>query len=165
MSVLLQFIGDWGHALAAVLFAALGIFLLRRRQEAAELRTLSAALLLTSAWALYVSFGGVSKPLSGLGESIRNAAWLLAMFVMLRRASAGRQGTIGAVVAVYAAVAVLILIQTVADLGWRQLTLSRDVQAALITSTLILRMMTAIGCLLLVHQLRQLLDELLLLVL
>ena len=77
MSVLLQFIGDWGHALAAVLFAALGIFLLRRRQEAAELRTLSAALLLTSAWALYVSFGGVSKPLSGLGESIRNAAWLL----------------------------------------------------------------------------------------
>ena len=153
MSVLLQFIGDWGHALAAVLFAALGIFLLRRRQEAAELRTLSAALLLTSAWALYVSFGGVSKPLSGLGESIRNAAWLLAMFVMLRRASAGRQGTIGAVVAVYAAVAVLILIQTVTDLGWRQLTLSRDVQAALITSTLILRMMTAIGCLLLVHQL------------
>ncbi|MDV5822657.1 XrtA/PEP-CTERM system histidine kinase PrsK [Sphingobium naphthae] len=153
MSVLLQFIGDWGHALAAVLFAALGIFLLRRRQEAAELRTLSAALLLTSAWALYVSFGGVSKPLSGLGESIRNAAWLLAMFVMLRRASAGRQGTIGAVVAVYAAVAALILIQTVTDLGWRQLTLSRDVQDALITSTLILRMMTAIGCLLLVHQL------------
>ena len=37
MSVLLQFIGDWGHALAAVLFAALGIFLLRRRQEAADL--------------------------------------------------------------------------------------------------------------------------------
>ena len=46
MSVLLQIIGDWGHALAAMLFAALGIFLLRRRDSAAEIRSLAAALLL-----------------------------------------------------------------------------------------------------------------------
>ena len=89
MSVLLQIIGDWGHALAAMLFAALGIFLLRRRDSAAEIRSLAAALLLTSGWALYISFGSVAKPLSGLGENIRNAGWLLVMFVLLRRAWAG----------------------------------------------------------------------------
>ncbi|HUD94197.1 XrtA/PEP-CTERM system histidine kinase PrsK [Sphingobium sp.] len=153
MGVLLQFIGDWGHALAAVLFAALGIFLLRRREEAIELRMLAGALLLTSCWALYVSFGGVSKPLSGVGESIRNAAWLLALFVMLRRGPVGRTGSIGAVAAVYAAVAGLILLQTFTDLTWRQLPVDSDMHHALVTCSLILRMMTAIGCLLLVHQL------------
>ncbi|MEE2741972.1 MAG: XrtA/PEP-CTERM system histidine kinase PrsK [Pseudomonadota bacterium] len=153
MSVLLQIIGDWGHALAAMLFAALGIFLLRRRDSAAEIRSLAAALLLTSGWALYISFGSVAKPLSGLGENIRNAGWLLVMFVLLRRAWAGRQGPKGGVVAVYVAVAGLILLQTFTDLSWRQFALSGDVQDALIATTLVLRMMTAIGSLLLLHQL------------
>ena len=116
MGTLLQFVGDWGHALAAVLFAALGIFILRRREEAVEPRMLAVALLLTSCWALYISFGGVSKPLSGIGESIRNAAWLLAMFVMLRRGPVGRAGPILAISALYAAVAGLLLLQTSTDL-------------------------------------------------
>ncbi len=153
MGALLQFVGDWGHALAAVLFAALGIFLLRRRDEAPEPRLLSAALLMTSCWALYVSFGGVSKPLSGIGESIRNAAWLLAMFVMLRRGPVGRAGPTVAISAVYAAVAGLILLQTFTDLAWRQLSPASDLHRALVTCSLILRMMTAIGSLLLVHHL------------
>ncbi|BBF69594.1 XrtA/PEP-CTERM system histidine kinase PrsK [Sphingomonas bisphenolicum] len=153
MGALLQFVGDWGHALAAVLFAALGIFLLRRRDEAPEPRLLAAALLLTSCWALYVSFGGVSKPLSGIGESIRNAAWLLAMFVMLRRGPVGRTGPTVAISALYAAVAGLILLQTFTDLTWRQLSPASDLHRALVTCSLILRMMTAIGSLLLVHHL------------
>ncbi|MFC3442003.1 XrtA/PEP-CTERM system histidine kinase PrsK [Sphingobium rhizovicinum] len=153
MGALLQFVGDWGHALAAVLFAALGIFLLRRRDEAPEPRLLAAALLLTSCWALYVSFGGVSKPLSGIGESIRNAAWLLVLFVMLRRGPVGRSGATLAVGAVYVAVAGLILLQTFTDLVWRQLSPVSDLHRALLTCSLILRMMTAIGSLLLVHHL------------
>jgi putative PEP-CTERM system histidine kinase len=153
MGAVLQFVGDWGHALAAVLFAALGIFLLRRRDDAPEPRLIAAALLMTSCWALYVSFGGVSKPLSGIVESIRNAAWLLALFVMLRRGPAGRAGALRAVAAVYAAVAGLILLQTFTDLTWRQLPVASDLHHALVTCSLILRMMTAIGSLLLVHHL------------
>ena len=153
MGVLLQFVGDWGHALAAVLFAALGIFLFRRRNEAAEMRMLAVALLLTSCWALYVSFGGVAKPLSGLGENMRNAAWLLTMFVMLRRGPVGRSGAIRAVVTVYAAVAGLILLQTFTDLAWHQLSPDSEFHQALVTVSLILRMMTAIGSLLLLHHL------------
>ncbi|WP_188064887.1 XrtA/PEP-CTERM system histidine kinase PrsK [Sphingobium sp. KCTC 72723] len=153
MGALLQFVGDWGHALAAVLFAALGIFILRRRDETAEPRLLAAALLLTSCWALYVSFGGVSKPLSGIGESIRNAAWLLTLFVMLWRGPVGRAGPTVAVSALYAAVAGLILLQTFTDIVWRQLLPDSDLHRTLVTVSLILRMMTAIGSLLLVHHL------------
>lgn len=153
MSALLQFTGDWGHALAAILFAALGIFLLRRRDDAPESRMIAGALLLTSCWALYISFGGVAKPLSGIVENGRNAAWLLALFVMLRRGPAGRARTIGSVAAVYAAVAGLLLLQSFTDLSWRQLPVHSDLHVALITSSLILRMMTAIGGLLLVHHL------------
>ena len=153
MGALLQFVGDWGHALAAVLFAALGIFLLRRRDETPEPRLIAAALLMTSCWALYISFGGVSKSLSGIMENVRNAAWLLALFVMLRRGPAGRSGAIGAVAAVYAAVAGLLLLQTFVDLIWRQLPPHSDLHVALVTCSVILHTMSAIGGLLLVHHL------------
>lgn len=153
MSVLLQFVGDWGHALAAILFAALGIFILRRRDEAPDQRLLAAALLLTSCWSLYVSFGGVERPLTGIGENIRNAAWLLLLFVMLRRGPAARAGSLVAIGAVYAAVAGLVMLQTFTDLIWRQLPIMSELHRALVHVSLILHMMTAIGSLMLVHHL------------
>jgi putative PEP-CTERM system histidine kinase len=153
VSVLLQFVGDWGHALAAILFAALGIFILRRRDEAPEQRLLAAALLLTSCWSLYVSFGGVERPLTGIGENIRNAAWLLLLFVMLRRGPAARAGSLVAIGAVYSAVAGLVMLQTFTDLIWRQLPVMSELHRALVHVSLILHMMTAIGSLMLVHHL------------
>ena len=153
MSVLLQFVGDWGHALAAILFAALGIFILRRRDEAPEQGLLAAALLLTSCWSLYVSFGGVERPLTGIGENIRNAAWLLLLFVMLRRGPAARAGSLVAIGAVYSAVAGLVMLQTFTDLIWRQLPVMSELHRALVHVSLILHMMTAIGSLMLVHHL------------
>ena len=153
MSILLQFIGNWGHALAAALFAALGIFILRRRDGEIEPRLLAGALLMTSCWALYVSFGGVGQSLSGLGESLRNAAWLLLMFVMLRRGPAGRTGPILAIGLVYAAVMGLLLLQSFTDFVAQQLLNESELHRALVLLSLILRMMTAIGSLVLVHQL------------
>lgn len=153
MSILLQFVGDWGHALAAILFAALGIFLLRRREETGESGLLAAALLLTSCWALYVSFGGVSKPYSGIVESIRNAAWLLMMFVMLRRGPVGRAGPTVAISALCACVAALILLYSFTDIAWRQLSPGNELHDPLVKVSLILRTMAAIGSLLLVHHL------------
>jgi len=153
MSILLQFIGNWGHALAAALFAALGIFILRRRDGEIEPRLLASALLMTSCWALYVSFGGVGQTLSGLGESIRNAAWLLLMFVLLRRGPAGRTGPIFAIGPVYAAVVGLLMLQSFTDFVMQQLSDENELQRALTLLSLILRMMTAIGSLVLVHQL------------
>ncbi|WP_242124540.1 XrtA/PEP-CTERM system histidine kinase PrsK [Sphingobium sp. Sx8-8] len=153
MNAALQFVGDWGHALAAILFAALGIFILRRRDEAPEQRLLAAALLLTSCWSLYVSFGGVGQSLTGIGENIRNAAWLLLLFVMLRRGPGARAGSMVAIGSVYAAVAGLILLQTFTDLIWRQLPVMSEMHRSLVHVSLILHMMTAIGGLMLVHHL------------
>ena len=152
MGALLQFVGDWGHALAAVLFAALGIFVLRRR-EGPEPRLLAAALLLTSCWSLYVSFGGVSKPLSGIAENIRNAGWLLLLFVMLIRGPRARGESMVAIGSLYAAVAGLVVLQTFTDLIWRQLPAASDLHRVLVHISLVLHMMTAIGGLMLVHHL------------
>ncbi|MBH1992975.1 MAG: PEP-CTERM system histidine kinase PrsK, partial [Sphingomonadaceae bacterium] len=71
----------------------------------------------------------------------------------LRRGPGGRAGSMLAVSAVYAAVAGLILLQTSTDLAWRQLPTSSDLHHTLVTCSLILRTMTAIGSLLLVHHL------------
>ena len=153
MGTLLQFVGDWGHALAAVLFAALGIFLLRRRDDGVEGRFLALALLLTSCWSLYVSFGGVDKPLTGIGENIRNAAWLLLLFVMLRRRAMARAGSMVAVGSLYAVVAGLIALQSFTDLIWRQLPPASELHHTLVHVSLVLHMMTTIGSLMLVHHL------------
>ncbi|MEJ7927399.1 XrtA/PEP-CTERM system histidine kinase PrsK [Sphingobium sp. AN641] len=153
MSALLQFVGNGGHALAAALFAALGIYALRRGHGTPERTLLSAALLLTACWALYIAFGGVEKPLSGLMESVRNVAWLLLMFVMLRRGEGARSGRLWAISAVYAVLAGLIATQCFIDVIWRQLDPLGDLHRSLVTVSLTLRMMTAIGALVLVHNL------------
>ncbi|HEX7740809.1 MAG TPA: PEP-CTERM system histidine kinase PrsK, partial [Sphingobium sp.] len=153
MGMMLQFVGDWGHALAAILFAALGIFILRHRDDAVEPRLLATALLLTSCWSLYVSFGGVDKPLTGIGENIRNAAWLLLLFAMLRREATMRAGSMVAIGSVYAAVAGLIALQTFTDLIWRELPILSELHRTLFHVSLVLHMMTAIGGLMLVHNL------------
>src|SRR3546814_2240009 len=91
----------------------------------------------------YVSFGGVDKPLTGIGENIRNAAWLLLLFAMLRRNGAARGESLLAIGSVYAAVAGIILLQTFTDLIWRQLPTSSDLHRALLHASLVLHLMTA----------------------
>jgi putative PEP-CTERM system histidine kinase len=153
MGALLQFVGDGGHALAAALFAALGIFSLRGRDGTVERALLTAALLLTACWALYISFGGVARPLSGLMESLRNGGWLLFMFVVLRRGIRRRQGEMLAICAVYAAIASLLVVQSFLDPFWWQISAPSDLHIMLVRLSLVLRMLTAIGGLLLAHNL------------
>lgn len=157
MGALLQFIGDGGHTLAAALFAALGIFSLRGRDGTPERALLTAALLLTACWALYISFGGVARPLSGLVESVRNAGWLLLMFVILRQGESlresRRRGEMLAICAVYVAIAGLLAAQCFIDLVWRQMSAEGDLNHLLVRVSLMLRMMTAIGGLMLAHNL------------
>lgn len=153
MGTLLQFVGDGGHALAAALFAALGIFSLRGRDGTPERALLTTALLLTACWALYVSFGGVARPLSGLVESVRNVGWLAMMFVIMRRNDNRQQGERLAIGALYLAVAGLLVAQLFTDLIWRHMSPQSDMHHMLVQVSLILRMMTAIGGLLLAHNL------------
>lgn len=151
MSVMFQIIGDGGHALAAALFAALTIYVLRGPSATLERNLLCAALALTALWALYTAFGSVTKPISGLAENLRNGAWLLFMFVMLRRGEGRRSGHPASITWIYAVLGCVLAMQTTADL--LPSAVIADSFHAVIMFSLFLRMMFAAGALVLVHNL------------
>ena len=66
MNTTVQYIGDWGHILAAALFAALSIWTGRRFVTERAGKLLVAALALTSAWLLSIAFGGVDRLETGV---------------------------------------------------------------------------------------------------
>lgn len=79
MSTPLQVVGDWGHALAAALFAVLAIWTARRIAGQRIGKLLVAALTLTSIWSLAIAFRGVARMESGLMEDLRNCGWLVCL--------------------------------------------------------------------------------------
>lgn len=84
MGGLTHYIGEWGHVLAAGIFAALAIWTGRRFATEKMGKLLVIALSLTSIWALSIAFGGVGRVQTGMMESLRNCGWLvcLALFPM-----------------------------------------------------------------------------------
>ncbi|CAN5176372.1 PEP-CTERM system histidine kinase PrsK [soil metagenome] len=153
MSILLQFMGDWGHALAAALFAALAIWVSRGGDGGPERRLLVSALGLTALWALYASFSGMRGPLLGIAESARNAGWLLFMFALLRRGEGRETAHPGSVTAIYAVLGGLLLVQVGIGLLSPHLIRGTDLYQTALDTVLVLRMMVAAGALLLVHHL------------
>ncbi|RVT39924.1 XrtA/PEP-CTERM system histidine kinase PrsK [Sphingobium algorifonticola] len=151
MSLSLQIIGDAGYALAAALFAALAIFVLRGSVNSIERALLCAGTFLTAAWALHTAVNSVSAPLSGLFESVRNGTWLLFMFALLRRGEGRLTRHPLSLSLIYAVLGGLLLLQTSADLAPAHLV--ADNFAALVRFSVMLRMMFAIGALVLVHNL------------
>jgi putative PEP-CTERM system histidine kinase len=153
MSAFLQFLGDWGHALAAALFAALALWVSRGRIRGIERHLLVTALGLTAFWALYASFSGLAGPLLGVAESIRNVAWLLFMFVLLRRGEGRQTDHPATVTALYAVLTSLLILQIGLGLAAPWMRRASESFGTVIDAFFILRMMTAAGALLLVHHL------------
>jgi putative PEP-CTERM system histidine kinase len=149
----LQFLGDWGHAAAAALFAVLAIWVSRAGMGGTEKRLLVAALGLTAFWALYASLSGLTGPFLSVAETIRNGAWLLFMFALLRRGEGRLTDHPAAVTAIYAVLAILLLVQAVIGLMSPLLTRGTEEFGAVLPTFLVLRMMVAAGALLLVHHL------------
>ncbi|MBO9575486.1 MAG: PEP-CTERM system histidine kinase PrsK [Sphingobium sp.] len=91
-------IGSLGHAVAALLFASLAILTSRKAGGQLKQQLLVIALALTALWSLRHALGGalIGETLSdGVGETMRNAAWLAVVWVHLRAAPAGRASRIG----------------------------------------------------------------------
>lgn len=151
MITLYQIIGDGGHALAAAMFVALTIYVLRSHAGTPERNLLCMALFMTAFWALHTAFGGVTKPLSGVSETVRNAGWLIFMFVMLRRGEGRRSNHPVSITVIYGLLGSLLLIQMMTDLTQREF-LAGSFESVVLFS-LLLRMMFAIGALVLVHNL------------
>jgi len=136
-------IAFWSHALAAVLFVALLIWRLGEASRQPGQRLLLAALAMTACWA-WLSGVTPNDPLVGYAESARNLVWI-GLLYSLSVATEERQHGLRLV---YGAVAAVIGLQLVADALWFV-----SPGGAIAQTSLILRITTAAGALVLVHNL------------
>jgi putative PEP-CTERM system histidine kinase len=134
-------IAFWSHALAAALFTALMIWRLGNAVRQPAQRLLAGAFALTACWA-WLTAVAHGEPIVGYAESARNLLWISLLY-SLSSASEDRQHGLKLV---YGAVAAVIGMQLIAD------TLQLISPSGPIGQTgLILRITTAAGALVLVH--------------
>ncbi|WP_070158106.1 XrtA/PEP-CTERM system histidine kinase PrsK [Sphingobium phenoxybenzoativorans] len=153
MSSMLQFLGDWGHALAAALFAALAVWVSRGQGSGAERRLLVTALGMTAFWALYAAFSGMRGAFLGISECLRNAAWLLFIFALLHRGEGRQTAHPRAVTVIYGVLGILLALQIGIALYAMEIGRDTDFFVTALDTVKVLRMMVAAGALLLVHHL------------
>ena len=139
----------WGHALAALLFAVLALSQLRDGAVSVPRTAFVAALGITALWALAVAGIGNPDLTARVAESLRNIAWLAFMMALLRRDdSAGRDRAVTMIYGVVVLVALAGIVLSVI-----QASVSADLVKGFAAVRILLRMMVALGALVLVHHL------------
>lgn len=139
----------WGHALAALLFGALGLWALRSADAAGVPRKpLVLALSLTALWALAVAGIGEADLVTRIAQGLRNLAWLGFMVAVQRRSGVERPPA--AIGTVYGVVAIVIVI---AQALHATAVASPEVAVEATQAALLLRMMVAVAALVLVQSL------------
>jgi putative PEP-CTERM system histidine kinase len=131
----------WSHALAAMLFASLLLWRLGEASRQPGQRLLLAAFAMTACWA-WLEAVTPHDPLVGFAESARNLVWVGLLYSL----SAVRDERQHGVRLVYGAVAAAIGMQLMADL-----TALMTPGPAIEQTSIILRITTAAGALVLVH--------------
>ncbi|MGP1352727.1 MAG: XrtA/PEP-CTERM system histidine kinase PrsK [Parasphingopyxis sp.] len=143
--------GIWGHAIAAMLFAAIAIWQLADRERRSGKAILGIAFLLTAVWAALAAVYGPGSVMASLGETVRNLGFLTFMFVLLRQGlGEDRRPFVGLI---YVALFAVALMQMLANGMLSLLPDSAALQAFASQSTVILDLCFTIGALLLVHAL------------
>ncbi|PTS78893.1 PEP-CTERM system histidine kinase PrsK [Sphingomonas sp. HMWF008] len=143
----------WSHALAALLFA--GVALTRLRADgvttgaALPRLTFVIALGTTALWALAVSGIGATDVVTRIAEAARNLGWLGFMYALVRRDRRAQEHR--AVAIIYGVVALVVIVG--AGLSMIEEAVGSAAVAPLVAVGVVLRMMVAIGALLLVHHL------------
>lgn len=138
----------WGHALAALLFAGLAVSQLRAGAVSVPRTAFLVALGLTALWALAMAGIGSGDMVTWVAESLRNLGWLGFMFALLRRDTA-RRGR--AVTTIYGVVTLVALVGI--GLAVFQASAGSDPTGAVTAARVVLRMMVAVGALVLVNHL------------
>jgi putative PEP-CTERM system histidine kinase len=134
-------IAFWSHALAAACFAALTIWRLGEAARQPSQRLIAGAFALTACWAWLAAVSS-GEPVVGFAESARNLLWISLLYSLWAAAEDRQHG----LKLVYAAVAGVVGLQLLAD------TLQLFGQGAPGAQTgLVLRITTAAGALVLVH--------------
>ena len=140
-----------GHALAALLFGVLTVREIGAGRRDRSRWALAVACAATTLWAVAGAALDPTSLLAGHAETLRNVAWLSFMFALLRRAEGIRR--MWSLRAVYAAVLLVAGFQIGIGVSSRYLTLDAERAAMLMQAMFVMRMMFAIGALLLVHNL------------
>jgi putative PEP-CTERM system histidine kinase len=143
----LPFLSFWGHIGTAFSYAALAIWLLHKygstnRQQYLLLGALS----VTAIWGAGAGLGSPVNGFALVAESARNLTWLGFMFFLLRNGEGREQPR--TINMIYAVLTILLLLQTVIDI----MAVNFD-NMVVQQSALLLRMIFAIGALVLVHNL------------
>lgn len=147
---LFYLIGSLGHILAAFLFAATATWTLLKPSGGMRHKSLAIAALITVLWSASVVSQGENNILSHLCESLRNLAWLGFMMLLVRQR---RDSWHPAIITVYLVLGAIILAEIALDLAMPGFAGSpRLIEAGTILAN-VLRMMVAIGALVLVHNL------------
>ena len=148
---MIEFAGQWGHALAASLFGALAIWLAQRSIGERQGKLLTFASFMTAVWALSIAMAGHVALVSQFAEHVRNAAWLGFMYGLWRQGQANLSAV--SVAMLYWVLAAIIGVEVAVDIlpiwlaGWPRL-----LEAAFLSS-MVLHMTVAVGALVLVHNL------------
>ncbi|NJC34612.1 putative PEP-CTERM system histidine kinase [Sphingomonas jejuensis] len=142
---MIEIVGIWGHALAAAAFAATALWQVRRRIAGQQRLLMTAALGLSALWCIAVAAAGSGSMLALTAEALRNLGWLATMLALSGQQRARRSG-LGLLYAVVIGVSVLAALVHPLQL------LAGGVEAIGFTA-LVLRLIAAIGALVLVHNL------------
>ena len=143
----------WSHALAALLFAGVALSRLRADGVAAATAlprlTFVVALGVTALWALAVAGIGAGDIVTRIAEAARNLAWLGFMYALVRRDRRAQEHR--AVTIIYGVVTLVVLAG--AGLAVIEQAVGAAARPPLEAVGIVLRMMVAVGALLLVHHL------------
>jgi putative PEP-CTERM system histidine kinase len=148
---LFTFIGQWSHALAAILFGALAVWQVQRQTRDAQGLMLLVAAMITALWALLVAMTSHFSVATQLSEQLRNAGWLSFMYMLWRNGDKAHRPRMVAIL--YAVLVGVIALATSLILMGESLELSPRLLDAMFSSSAAIRMMIAVGALLLVHNL------------
>ena len=144
MNALIAF---WSYALAACLFGSILVWRLRERVEGPD-RLLVGALFATAVWATVSAIRGPTDVVTLPAETIRNLSWIM----LLHSISGGlKQNSRGAIRLVFAAVALVIGLQLSINLLLLLVPLSGKLTAGALGTSYLLRITSAAGALVLVH--------------
>src|SRR3569623_1536392 len=139
----------WSHALAALLFAGLALAQLRDGGVSVPRTAFLVALGLTALWALATAGIGSGDAVTWVAESIRNLGWLGFMFALERRDPTARRDR--AVMTIYGGGALVAWVG--AGLAILLVSVPTDLAESVSAVRMLLRMMVAVGSLVLVNHL------------
>lgn len=152
MADFLTLFSFWGHAAAAFAYTALAIWVVHKygwtsRQQV----VLIGAMALTAIWGMSATIAAPLGLPALIAESARNLAWLCFMFFLLRSGDGREQPR--TINMIYLALLFVLISQPVFDIATRSFGIGTLASAFALQTAVLLRMIFAVGALVLVHNL------------